>query len=90
MELRHPHITGIESRANQNADPYLIVYTDVEVGDRSHHEYDEKLAAELREIVLKYLGNDSPYEGRIIFRRGDGKHDAPDRERCARVVSRFD
>jgi hypothetical protein len=69
MELYHPHITGTESTANQNADPYLIVYTDVEVGDSSHPEYNGELAAELRAVVLKYLGNGSPYEGRFIFRR---------------------
>jgi hypothetical protein len=69
VEVRHPHITGIESRANQNADLYLIVYTDVEVSDPSHHEYDEKLAAELRETVSKLFGRGPPYEGRFIFRR---------------------
>jgi hypothetical protein len=70
MELRHPHITGTHGTANQNADPYLIVYTDVEVADTGHPEYDEKLAAELREIVLKYLASDSRYEGRFVFKRG--------------------
>jgi hypothetical protein len=70
MELRHSHITGLDYTANQNSDLYLIVYTDVEVQDSRHPEYDEKLAAELRELVIKHIGRDLPYEGRITFRRG--------------------
>ena len=73
MKIDHPHITGTETRVNQNADPYLIVYTDVEAQNRSHPQYDEKLAVELLEAVMKFLGKDSPYGGRIIFRRGAPK-----------------
>ena len=69
MKIDHPHIKGSESRANQNGDPYLIVYTDVEVGDRAKPDYDERLAGELRELILKCLGNTNPYGGRIIFKR---------------------
>jgi hypothetical protein len=70
MELRHPHITGTDYTANQNADLYLIVYTDVEAQNSDHPEYNEKLAAELKEVVYRHIGRDPPYEGRFIFRRG--------------------
>jgi hypothetical protein len=69
MELRHPHITGTKRAADQDY-TYLVVYTDVEVQISSRPDYDEKLAAELRELVKKKIGRDPPYEGRFIFRRG--------------------
>ncbi len=68
VKIDHPHITGTESRTNQNSDQYLIVYTDFEVSDFSHPEYDAKLAAELEEAVLTHFGKNSPYGERILFR----------------------
>ena len=70
MKLEHPHITGTHATANQNCDEYLIVYTDVEVHDQHHPEYDEKLAAELTDVVHKYIGRALPFEGRFVFKRG--------------------
>jgi hypothetical protein len=70
VTLEHPHITGTTATANQNADEYLIVYTDVEVHDKWHPEYDAKLAAELSNVVKKYIGKELPFEGRFVFKRG--------------------
>ena len=69
MKLEHPHILGTHATANQNSDEYLQVYTDLEVYDERHPEYDEKLVAELREAVQKYIGKGPPFEGRFAFKR---------------------
>ena len=69
MKLEHPHILGTNATANQNCDRYLQVYTDVEVYDERHPDYDEKSVAELKEAVQKYIGKDPPFEGRFAFKR---------------------
>ena len=69
MKLEHPHILGTNATANQNCDRYLQVYADVEVYDERHPDYDEKLVAELKEAVQKYIGKDPPFEGRFAFKR---------------------
>ena len=62
-KLEHPHILGVHATANQNSDEYLQVYTDLEVYDERHPEYDEKLVVELREAVRKFIGKSPPFEG---------------------------
>jgi hypothetical protein len=69
MKLEHPHILGTKDTANQNADLYLRVYTDLEVYNKLHPEYDEKLVAELNEFVSKQIGKNPPFEGRFAFQR---------------------
>jgi hypothetical protein len=68
-KLEHPHILGVHATANQNSDEYLQVYTDLEVYDERHPEYDEKLVVELRETVRKFIGKSPPFEGRFAFKR---------------------
>jgi hypothetical protein len=69
MKLEHPHILGTNATANQNCDEYLQVYTDLEAYDRHNPEYDEKLVAEMTEVVRKYIGEGPPFEGRFAFKR---------------------
>ncbi len=69
MKLEHPHILGTHATANQNADEYLLVYTDLEIHDERHPEHDKKLVAELKEAVQKYIGKGPPFEGRFAFKR---------------------
>jgi hypothetical protein len=69
MKLEHPHILGTNATANQNCDPYLQVYTDLEVYNERDPEYDEKRVAELKEFVGKQIGRHPPFEGRFAFKR---------------------
>jgi hypothetical protein len=69
MKLEHPHILGTNATANQNADEYLQVYTDLEPYDDRRPEYDEKLIAEMTEVVQKHIGKGPPFEGRFAFKR---------------------
>jgi hypothetical protein len=69
MKIEHPHILGTNATANQNCDEYLQVYTDLEAYNEHHPEYDEKLVAEMMEVIRKCIGKGPPFEGRFAFKR---------------------